>query len=871
MLSATARQARGTKGTARRRGPAATRTRRWSPASQASTKGAATQAASPTAQRGVAEAPPRLLVCSSSYEVSCPMRDIFGTLLAFLLELIDFFSCQPNPNRTTKVTRNGSGDKTQKATSVPLALQLRPHGHIHLNHAVSHSLTRHKSPPPHAHTHTPDAPATATTTANSNIAAPTAVTHHPSTHTVLGKDKIVSSHNSSSSPSAARTTTTTAAAAAATATTATAASKPHSNGGSQAANAARDREEDIGRLCSRIEEAAARGDEATRARVASLLRKVLREITASNANPSPNANANPNPNGNVREPATPALATASSNLVVGKEDAERRSDKSKVSSSGEVTCGSGAGCASGTKQHTVLPVVPLADNNRVLVCHEDSVKAPSLVSTTPPSSDSTAKEEEAPTSCSIKVDATIVTQPPQRKQELSAPTHSSAAKISASNSAIKHTSGPVHKAPSSTTTASSRVSALDVNRNAKSSTLTQGPPSLHSDRHSHPRVQGTPSSKQFRLQGSSLPPIPTKSAVLGVHSPIPLANTSTKITPPNLSNLPIATKPATTPLQSVHLLTHSTHKSHFGVTPPTTLPPSQKSTQRIEMVRRPLPTSPLYPYSTSLQATNLGYGMLPVYPQRYTPPQPSLSLTLTCHSLAVISKEDYESGGKIFLPQKMLDPEKTSISCPLMYEVRANRRLIHCGVLEFTAPDGCCYMPFWMMKMLHVDEGDTVDVNTIQGLEKGKLVKLGPSSADFFRRVENPKALLEQCLHKFSALTKGEIFPITTPRGTVYTMEVLELQPNNPSGGISVIDTDIEVEFSPTRCEDAEADKGKPQPLPASEPNSETAANATRADVTPHVTDVVNCSDKAEPHVATPATEPQKFVPFSGTGYRLSD
>ncbi len=28
----------------------------------------------------------------------------------------------------------------------------------------------------------------------------------------------------------------------------------------------------------------------------------------------------------------------------------------------------------------------------------------------------------------------------------------------------------------------------------------------------------------------------------------------------------------------------------------------------------------------------------------------------------------------------------------------------HCGVLEFTAPEGHCYLPFWMMQNLMLEE-----------------------------------------------------------------------------------------------------------------------------------------------------------------------
>ena len=83
---------------------------------------------------------------------------------------------------------------------------------------------------------------------------------------------------------------------------------------------------------------------------------------------------------------------------------------------------------------------------------------------------------------------------------------------------------------------------------------------------------------------------------------------------------------------------------------------------------------------------------------------------------------------------------------------------MHCGVLEFIAQEGMVYLPFWMMENMHLNEGDVVHLRSAT-LQKGSFVKLQPQTTDFIK-ISNPKAVLEQSLRNFSALTKGETFRI---------------------------------------------------------------------------------------------------------------
>jgi ubiquitin fusion degradation protein 1 len=75
-----------------------------------------------------------------------------------------------------------------------------------------------------------------------------------------------------------------------------------------------------------------------------------------------------------------------------------------------------------------------------------------------------------------------------------------------------------------------------------------------------------------------------------------------------------------------------------------------------------------------------------------------------CSSTAMAGK-DVEDGDKIFLPPSALDRlARMNVEYPMLFEVTGDQvgKKTHCGVLEFSAEEGWCYMPFWMMQNLLV-------------------------------------------------------------------------------------------------------------------------------------------------------------------------
>lgn len=154
-------------------------------------------------------------------------------------------------------------------------------------------------------------------------------------------------------------------------------------------------------------------------------------------------------------------------------------------------------------------------------------------------------------------------------------------------------------------------------------------------------------------------------------------------------------------------------------------------------------------------------------------------------------------GGKIFMPPSALDKlSRLHITYPMLFELSnvPKHTLTHAGVLEFVAEEGKVYLPQWMMNTLLLEIGDLVQVKSTN-LPDAKLVKLQPQSTAFLD-ISDPKAVLENAFRNFSTLTKGDIFSFHY-NDTVYDVAVLEVKPESANNGVSMIETDVSVDFAP--------------------------------------------------------------------------
>ncbi|KAK6844521.1 hypothetical protein PG995_014631 [Apiospora arundinis] len=153
-------------------------------------------------------------------------------------------------------------------------------------------------------------------------------------------------------------------------------------------------------------------------------------------------------------------------------------------------------------------------------------------------------------------------------------------------------------------------------------------------------------------------------------------------------------------------------------------------------------------------------------------------------------------GSKILLPVSALDKvSKMHVQWPLTLELvnGAREKHTHAGVLEFVAEEGRAYIPQWMMQTLGLDVGDMIQIKSTS-LSPAKLVKLQPQSSNFLE-ISDPKAVLEKAFRSFATLTLGDVFNFEY-NDEVYDVAVLEVKPTSEKNGVSMIETDVEVDFA---------------------------------------------------------------------------
>jgi len=167
-----------------------------------------------------------------------------------------------------------------------------------------------------------------------------------------------------------------------------------------------------------------------------------------------------------------------------------------------------------------------------------------------------------------------------------------------------------------------------------------------------------------------------------------------------------------------------------------------------------------------------------------------------CFPVSFMGREDLEKGNKIILPQSALDHlARLNISYPMLFQIEnsSTHSKSHCGVQEFIAEEGTCYIPYWMMCNLLLTEGDLIRVQNCS-LPKGTFVKLQPVSSDFLD-IHNPRAVLENSLRNFATLTVGDNVVIDYNKKK-YEIEIVECK---PAQAISIIEADVNVDFAPPK------------------------------------------------------------------------
>lgn len=119
----------------------------------------------------------------------------------------------------------------------------------------------------------------------------------------------------------------------------------------------------------------------------------------------------------------------------------------------------------------------------------------------------------------------------------------------------------------------------------------------------------------------------------------------------------------------------------------------------------------------------------------------------------------------------------------MVFCLKNGSKMTYCGVLEFVAEEGLCYIPNWMFKMLKFPEpGSPGTVALVSDMKKKyghvrHMIKLQPHQTKFID-MENPKAILEYQLRNFTCLHEGDTISIQVFKDK-FEIDILEITPKN--------------------------------------------------------------------------------------------
>ena len=166
----------------------------------------------------------------------------------------------------------------------------------------------------------------------------------------------------------------------------------------------------------------------------------------------------------------------------------------------------------------------------------------------------------------------------------------------------------------------------------------------------------------------------------------------------------------------------------------------------------------------------------------------------------MIGREDLDLTNNIILPPSALERLSKmknfgDSSNPVVFHI-VNIQLnikTHCGVVEFTAEEGNCYIPSNMFDKLCLEEGNKVNIRAID-LKKGTFIKLQPHKTEFINN-PNPKTILEYNLRNYFCVTEGDTISVRFGK-KIYKIDVIECKPDK---AIRTLNCDIEVDFAPPK------------------------------------------------------------------------
>ena len=167
---------------------------------------------------------------------------------------------------------------------------------------------------------------------------------------------------------------------------------------------------------------------------------------------------------------------------------------------------------------------------------------------------------------------------------------------------------------------------------------------------------------------------------------------------------------------------------------------------------------------------------------------------------SIMGREDIDLSNSIILPASALGVLSSMRNFkdsknPILFRILniELNMVTHCGVAEFTAQEGTCYLPSNMFERLCLMEGQQVNIRNVD-LKPGTFIKLQPHLTEFINN-PNPKTILEYNLRNYFCVTEGDTISVKFSK-KIYKLDIVQCK---PAKAIRTLNTDIEVDFCPPK------------------------------------------------------------------------
>lgn len=171
-----------------------------------------------------------------------------------------------------------------------------------------------------------------------------------------------------------------------------------------------------------------------------------------------------------------------------------------------------------------------------------------------------------------------------------------------------------------------------------------------------------------------------------------------------------------------------------------------------------------------------------------------INFTLKCYSFLYYENEiqGLESSNKIILPNTILRDlsRYNDIQYPLHFKINDSEILFTPSVFKEYIDD--IFIPQHFMDNLGIEIGSQIKLTLLNyPIEKGSKVKIKPHTSNFLEIMDHKHFLERHLVKLYSTLTQGQTIKIPYQDSDLL-IDILECEPNET---ISIIDTDLEVDF----------------------------------------------------------------------------